>query len=383
MSFDAIVVGAGPAGSAAASILSSAGRRVLVLDKDRFPRAKVCGQFLSGDAIASLERFGALPAVLSAGPEIIRDGSVHLPDGGSVRFRLPVRALGISRTLFDDLLAARAREAGAAVSFGQRVVSISNLGPGGADRFAVRCASGDGHEEEFRARAVVGAWGRWDALDKRLDRRFLRGRRFFGWSRDYVGDTSPLAATVRLYLFPGGYCGLSLVEDGGANLAGVLSEKSRRAIGGSWEDVVRHARRNNAALDADLSSLVPGPRGDLGTVPVVFTAKPPTEDRILMTGDAAGVIDPFAGQGQAAALSSGILAGETILALLDGRIGEADYAAAYRSAWRGMFARRFAWSATFRRLMLHPTLGSAAAKLGGERLVRLGIRSLWGSASLT
>ncbi|HXM76614.1 MAG TPA: NAD(P)-binding protein, partial [Thermoanaerobaculia bacterium] len=53
---DAIVVGAGPAGSAAAAVLASAGRRVLMLEKDRFPRAKVCGEFLSGDALLSLER---------------------------------------------------------------------------------------------------------------------------------------------------------------------------------------------------------------------------------------------------------------------------------------------------------------------------------------
>ncbi len=379
--WDAVVVGAGPAGSAAASILASAGRRVLVLEKDHFPRAKVCGQFLSGDAVAWLDRIGALAAVLSASPEIIRAGSVHLPGGRSVRFRLPIDALGISRFRLDDLLANRAKEAGACIRFGQRVVSLSGPPIGGRSEFAIRCSSGDGIEEEIRARTVVGAWGRWDALDKQLDRRFLRQQRYFGWSREYAGDTQLLAGTVRLYLFPGGYCGLSRLEDGRANLAGVLSEAVRRAIGGSWEDVVRYARRSNGALDADLSGLGAGPRGDLGTVPVVFTAKPPTENGILMAGDAAGVIDPFAGQGQAAALRSGILAGETALALLEGRIRDEDYAAVYRAAWRSLFGRRFAWSAVFRRLMLHPALGSAAARVGGERLVRMGIRSLWGKGA--
>lgn len=371
--WDAVVVGAGPAGSAAAAALAGANRRVLVLEKDRFPRAKVCGQFLSGDALASLDRIGARRAVESSGAERIAEGSVHLPGGAAVEFRLPSPALGISRWRLDDLLAARAREAGAHVRFSVRVVAMSGSPESG---FLLRLAPADAAEEEVRARTIVGGWGRWDALDKSLDRPFLRRRRYFGWSRDYAGDTRFLSGKVRLYLFRGGYCGLSLVEGGSANLAGVIAETSRRAIGGAWEDVVIHARRSNPALEADLAKLEPGPQGFLGTVPVVFTAKPPTEGGMLMAGDAAGVIDPFAGQGQAGALASGILAAETVLAFLEGRLSAGAFPAAYRTAWRRRFAGPFAWSAVLRRLMLDPALGNAAARIAGPALVRFGIRSL-------
>jgi flavin-dependent dehydrogenase len=371
---DAIVVGAGPAGSAAAAVLASAGRRVLLLEKDRFPRAKVCGEFLSGDALASLERIGARAAVEAAGPERIEEGSIHLPRGPAVAFRLPAPALGISRWRFDDLLAARAREAGAEIRFSARVTSVA----GAPDRgFTVRFTS-EVQEEEAEARALVGAWGRWDALDRSLDRGFLRRDRFFGWSRDYRGNTAALAERVRLYLFPGGYCGLSRVEGGEVNLAGVLSETARRNIGGTWEDVVARARDANRALDADLAAMEPGPRGFLGTVPVVFTAKPPTEGGMLMAGDAAGVLDPFSGQGQAAAMASGILAGETALGFLDGRLSASGYLRAYSDAWRRRFARRFAWNALLRRLILDPTLGPFASRFAGEGLVRFAIGKLWG-----
>ena len=69
---DAVVVGAGPAGSAAATLLAGYGRKVLLLDKDSFPRPKVCGEFLSADAVPSLERLGARDAVLRATAERMR-----------------------------------------------------------------------------------------------------------------------------------------------------------------------------------------------------------------------------------------------------------------------------------------------------------------------
>jgi len=374
--WDSIVVGAGPAGSAAATVLASAGKRVLVLERDRFPRAKVCGEFLSGDALPSLERIGALDAVRSSGAETISDGAVHVAGGVSVPFAVPVPALGISRFRLDDLLAARARGAGARMEFATRVVSVE--GEPGSD-FSVRSIATEDGERESRSRTVIGAWGRWDAMDRQLSRRFLARTRYFGWSRDYTGDTTRLAGRVELFLHPGGYCGLSRVEGGAVNLAGVISERRRRKLpGAGWEPVLAHARASNAALHRTLAGLVPGPRGFLGTVPVVFTRKPAVENGMLMAGDAAGVIDPFSGQGQAAALASGLLAGETALAYLEGRLAASDYEAEYRRRWSRRFGSRFAWSAGLRALMLDPTLGRLAARVGGGRLVRWGISRLTG-----
>ena len=369
---DALVVGAGPAGSAAAAILASAGRHVLLVEKDRFPRDKVCGEFLAGNAVASLVRLGARDAVEGADPERIQEGSIHPARGGAVPFRLPSPALGLSRRALDALLADHARQAGAETRFGVRALSVEG---GPESGFRARLASETG-AEDVAARVVVGAWGRWDALDRSLERRFLRRTRFFGWSRDYGGDTAPLAGRVRLYLFRGGYCGLSRVENGEVNLAGVISEPGRRAIGGTWDDVVSRARRENRALDSDLERLEPGPRGYLGTVPVVFTAKPPVERGMLMAGDAAGVLDPFSGEGQSSALASGILAGETALELLRGERTAASCLASYEAAWRRRFGKRFAWSAMLRGLILDPRLGRLAARLAGERLVRFGIGRL-------
>jgi flavin-dependent dehydrogenase len=370
-----VVVGAGPAGSAAAITLAHAGRGVLLLEKDSFPRRKVCGELLSSDALPALDRLGALGPLEQLSPEKIGEGSIHLASGRRVPFRLPAAGLGISRYRLDALLARLACQAGADVRFGRRVLSLEAVSSSG---FRVRIA-GPGGTEEAQARVAIGAWGRWDALDRTLQRSFrLRSHRFFGWSRGYEGETAFLAGRVQLYLFPGGYCGLSRVEQGVANLAGVVSERARRAIPPGWSAVLDYARRRNRDLDADLSRLSPGPVGFLGTGPVLFLAKPPTEGRILMVGDAAGVIDPFSGEGQAAALASGILAGEAALRHLAGGIAAADLPRFYVRAWKRRFTRRFAWSALFRALMLHPSLGTLAGRVAGERLVRFAIGAMKG-----
>jgi flavin-dependent dehydrogenase len=368
--WDAVVVGAGPAGSAAAIVLARFGRSVLLLEKDVFPRHKVCGEFLSADALPSLDLLGARAAVEGATAERITHGTLHLSGGRAVSFDLPAPALGLSRFRLDDLLARRARAAGADLRFAARVLAAE---PDSGDGFRIRFVH-EQAETVVEARSVVGAWGRWDALDRALERRFLgRRSRFFGWSRDFQAERGRLDGEVRLYLFGGGYCGLSRVEGGAVNLAGVVSDRTWKRAGGGWPAVVQAARRENAALDAALEGMTPGPIGYLGTGPVFFTAKPATESGILMTGDAAGVIDPFSGEGQAAALAGGILAGETAERRLSGELSRDACARAYEEAWQRRFARRFAWSALFRRLMLHRTIGAVAGRLAGERLVRFAI----------
>jgi flavin-dependent dehydrogenase len=95
-----------------------------------------------------------------------------------------------------------------------------------------------------------------------------------------------------------------------------------------------------------------------------------------MAGDAAGVIDPFSGEGQATALASGILSADTIERSLAGELAASEVAPAYARTWKRRFANRFAWSRLLRHLMLTPSIGSLAARVAGERIVHTALRAL-------
>ena len=288
-------------------------------------------------------------------------------------FTLPCPALGISRSRLDDLLARRAAALGAEVRYGARVTSIERAAGSG---FRVGFTA-DGRSSVLEAASVVGAWGRWDALDRGLERRFLGGRsRYFGWNRDFVGGGKRLAGQVHLFVFPGGYCGLSRVEGATTNLAGVIAERVRRRLGGGWDAVVAHARRSIPALGEAMSNLRGGPGGFLGVGPVFFTVKPPVENGMLMVGDAAGVIDPFSGEGQAAAIGSGILAADVLSKGLEARASMDDVARDYALAWRRRFARGFGWGSVFRRFLLQPAAARLAASVASPGLVRFAMERM-------
>ena len=352
---DAVVVGAGPAGSAAAAVLArrrpprhrpregpvsspQGVRRIPVGRRPREPRRVwTCSP-----------RSPPRPRRSSA-------ASICLPGGRAVAFDLPARGFGISRARLDDLLAGRAARLGAEVRFGARVLSIApgtrrlvpgarrragragrdaararrrrRLGPLGRPRSQARPrasspgAAGSSAGAATRCaptRSVPG--GPALPLPRRLLRPLAdRGRRGPSRRRDFREGTPPSGA-------------------------GMGGGRRPRAPGAT------------AALDRDLAALEPrgGPGEFLGNGPVIFTGKPPVEDGALMAGDAAGVIDPFLGEGMATALASGILAGETIERGLRRRDLARGGRPRLRAAWRRGFSSASAGAPRSARLMLHP-----------------------------
>jgi geranylgeranyl reductase family protein len=287
--FDAVVVGAGPAGSATAIRLARAGARVLLADRARFPRDKPCGGGLTGRAVRELP-VDVTPVV----EDVVRTFEVRL----GYRKRFERRSdeplvLMTQRRRLDAFLAEQAAAAGAVFRDGVTVEGLT-VGPDGA---SLRVGGSPVH-----ARVLVGA----DGVNGRVARAAgLGGGILYGIALEGNGPlraVQPGRATVELGVVPGGY-GWVFPKEGHANygVGGWAAEGPR---------LREHLRRLCAEHGVDAGALT-----DLhGRRLPIRRTNEVARGPVLLVGDAAGLVDPLSGDGIYEALVSARLGAEAILA---------------------------------------------------------------------
>ncbi len=290
---DALVVGGGLAGGLAALRLARGGAKVTLVEKAAAPHDKVCGEFLSGEALGEL---GAVPIE-----------RVRIAAAGEAReARLPFPALSLPRRRLDAALLDAARDAGAELRLGTAVRRVERDGEG----WRADLPSGD----VARTATLLLASGKHD----------LRGRpRGPGLHGDLVGlkayfrlapaAVRDLEGSVDVVFFPGGYCGFQLVEDGSANACLVVSRERLARLGGDPWAVFAHLRESAPHADALLRAAEPASSKPLaiGRVPYGYVRL--GTDGAFHLGDQAAVIPSFCGEGMGLALRSGRLAAESVL----------------------------------------------------------------------
>ena len=298
----ALIIGGGPAGAALAIGLAKAGRGVVLLERERGPHDKVCGEFISGEAAAALGRLGLDLAGLGA--EAI--DKVRLARGSRcTEASLPFRALSLSRRLLDEALLVGAEQAGAVVRRGVKVKALERTDKGW--RALIDSGASFGGQEAFLATG-------------KHELRGFTGRR--GLQNDLVAfklhwrlrpeQAAALNGVVELMLFSGGYAGLEPIEDGKANLCLVV-RRARLAALGPWPALLSAARAGCALLDRRLEGAEP-----LWDKPMAMAAIPyghlaRAGGGPWRLGDQAAVIPSFAGDGMAIALHSAELAAQVYL----------------------------------------------------------------------
>ncbi len=351
--WDAVVVGAGPAGAGVALALARAGASVLLLDRAKFPRDKPCSEYLSPAATPLLERLDAtlVPAIERAAPGRLFGMRVVAPDGRSAegRFAALGRPAGsrpygfaLPRTVLDTLLVEAAARAGAVIEEGMLAEEL--LYDQGAVGGVVARRTGRAQHQPLRARVVVGADGLRSVVARRLGlrRRSPPARMAFAAHFSGVGDVGDVG---EMHIGRAGYVGLGPIGNGVTTTALVLPAAAARRRA--------HELRTGDALARALEPF-PGLRGRFAGARVVrdvlITGPFAQWSRrsvapgggALLVGDAADFFDPFTGQGLYSALRGAELAAAAIgAALADGGRGPlpatslAPYAAARRRAFAG------------------------------------------------
>lgn len=366
MKADVVVVGSGLAGAAAGIRLARAGWSVALFERRDLPGHKLCGEFLSPEVQRAFAELDVLDQVRSAGAVPIRRAVLTASGGSRFTHGLPGTALGLSRYRLDLLLLEAAGREGVDIHRGTAVESIEG---GLSDGFRVRTAS-----SEVRARAVIGAWGRSDRLDRRLGRPDTGPRA--PWVAFKAHHAGPgLGDVIELHLFPGGYCGMSDVEEERINVCWIVHRDRLREAGGRPEGLVDGTLSANPFLADRLGSLRRVMDPYLSASQLLFRPRATFAGDVCLTGDAAGMIAPLCGDGMAMALDGAELAAEAVDRYL--RDGRADrYRDAYHRAWTERFGRRMRIGRQLHGLFVRPRAAGAGLRLAsalprlGDRLIR-------------
>jgi geranylgeranyl reductase family protein len=332
--WDAVVVGAGPAGSATALLLARAGARVLLLDRARFPRDKPCSEYLSPETTRVLARLGGgvLEAVAAASHARLTGMKVVAPSGAAMIGRFGDRfSFALPRTSFDTILLRAAEAAGAELREG---VKVEELVYDGGAVGGVVARTGAGRRESHHARVVVGADGLRSVVARRLGgmRSSLPRRVAFA---AHVADVAGVTDVGEMHIGRPGYVGLGPIGDGVTTVALVLPLRSVRrdpAVATRFfEELDRFPRLAGRFGPRRLV------RGILATGPFAQWSRRPVAPGggALLVGDAADFFDPFTGQGIYSALRGAELAAAAMLDTLATGASLRAYARARRHEFTG------------------------------------------------
>jgi menaquinone-9 beta-reductase len=349
MMYDAIIIGAGLAGCSTAIQLAQQGHRVLLLEQQRYPTHKLCGEFLSVEVISIFERLGILDAVRSAGAVPIRHASITTCTGQSFHSDLPGTALGLSRYQLDLILMQRAAAVGATCKDGTAVTAVA-----GDLRQGFTIAT---RQDTFAARMVIGAYGKRSGLDRSLTRPFVqRPSPFVAFKAHYTGLELP--SVVELHAFPGGYCGLSQIEAGRINVCWIGHDQKMQVAAGKGER--NSVLSQNPVLAERLESMECISSASQSLSQITFELKGKFDQDVWMIGDTAGMIAPLCGDGMAMALRSAELAVPMAAAFLQSTLEIDMLKHRYTSAWKHEFRTRLQLG----RLMHYGFIDPAIAHVG-------------------
>ena len=304
---DIIVIGGGLAGLCNAIHLSKLGKKVLLIEKNEYPKHKVCGEYISNEVLPYLDFLEVNP--FDSGAVRINNFQLSTTKSNIISAKLPLGGFGISRYTFDLVLSEKAKENGVTI-LQDVVLNITFL----KDVFQVETKDNN----TFTSKITIGAFGKRSLLDVKMGRNFIQKKSpYLGVKIHVKGNFKE--DLVALHNFKGGYCGVSKVENNAINLCYITNYATFKQYKNTEDFQEQVVFKNNYLKEIFHSSeaLFEKP---LSISQISFETKKPVENHILMCGDSAGMIHPLCGNGMSMAIQSAQLASKLILNYFNGEI---------------------------------------------------------------
>ena len=340
--YDLIVIGGGPAGSAASITAARLGAHVLLLERGKYPRHKVCGEFVSAESLGILTSLLQQTSFFESQPippPKINQGRLFI-DGSVLEAPIDPPAASIARIQLDAALWSAAIAAGVDARQQQSVQAVV-----GNEPFIVSTGS-----DRFEARSVINASGRWSNLSRaKFQEANGSDLKWLGLKAHF---TEPLiSSSVDLYFFDGGYCGVQPLGDdtcpGETRINACAMVRSNVANSLAQVFSLHPALKDRSSRWKQLTELV-------ATSPLIFRKPNPVCDEMLLAGDAAGFVDPFVGDGISLALRSGVMAASCWQAFFAGEASLDQVRQQYKRKYEKELIPVFRASSRIRRLFFLP-----------------------------
>jgi len=326
--FEIIIIGGGLAGLCNAIHLSKAGKKVLLIEKNSYPKHKVCGEYISNEVLPYLQFLEVNP--FDFGAVKIDDFQISTTNNKLLSAKLPLGGFGISRHQLDFILSEKAKENGVVILQD----SVLNVGFNN-DIFTVETKENN----NFRSKIAIGAFGKRSLLDVKLQRDFIRKKSPYLGVKIHVKGDFP-SDLVALHNFKGGYCGVSKVENNAINLCYITNYsafKKHKNI----DDFQKNIVFKNTFLKDIFKNTNPIWTKPLSISQISFETKNPVENHMIMCGDAAGMIHPLCGNGMSMAIQSAQIASKLVLNYIEGNIlTRKELENKYISRWKKQFKWR-------------------------------------------
>ncbi len=361
-----VIAGAGPAGASLAIRLAQSGFETVLIERENFPRQKLCGEFISPECFPHFKSLGVLDNMMDSGGDRILETRFFETGGRSIAvptnwFGQGDFALSLSRAEMDDQLLERAKAVGVVVLEGTTIAGAES-GGGRVDSLKARAANGE--VSEIKADIFVDATGRSRIIAKILEKKDQpaaeRLKPTLVGFKTHMKNVDLADGLCEIYSFPGGYAGLSHVENGLFNLCFLIKAAAVRSVGRDADEIVRQVVTKNKRASTTLQNATPADTWLAVSIDSFGKKTPVAATNLLTVGDAAAFIDPFTGSGMVMAFESSALLADSIIA---NGCSRERIAAQYMAEYRKKFANRLRVCSLLRRTAFMPNLATGIVSL--------------------